>query len=57
MDSTPYAQAANFVELLNSQQDSVFRLVEGSVKPSSSQLPLFGSQTYEASNFGVEKGT
>ncbi|KAF3504809.1 hypothetical protein F2Q69_00040219 [Brassica cretica] len=30
MDSTPYAEAANFVELLNSQQDSVFRLIEAS---------------------------
>ncbi|KAF3568735.1 hypothetical protein DY000_02011715 [Brassica cretica] len=38
MDSTPYAQTANFVELLNSQQDCVFRLVEGSVEPTSESV-------------------
>ena len=30
MDYNPYTQTPNFVELLNSQQDSVFRLVEES---------------------------
>lgn len=62
MDSTPYAEAASLVELLNSQEDSVFRLVDGSLEPSSSQFPLFGSQAVsspfsDASSFGVEKGT
>ncbi|KAF8108123.1 hypothetical protein N665_0114s0016 [Sinapis alba] len=37
MDSTPFPPTANFVELLNSQQDSVFRLIEGSVEPNSSK--------------------
>uniref|UniRef100_A0A0D3B8S3 Myb-like domain-containing protein n=1 Tax=Brassica oleracea var. oleracea TaxID=109376 RepID=A0A0D3B8S3_BRAOL len=57
MDSTPYEHTANFVDLLNSQQDSVFRLVEGSVKPCSSQVPIFGSSCSEASKFGAEKPT
>ena len=43
MDSTPYAHTGNFVDLLNTQQESVFRLVEGSVEPCSSQVPVFGS--------------
>ena len=30
MDYNPYTQSPRFVELLNSQQDSVFRLVEES---------------------------
>ena len=57
MDSTPYAHTANFVELLNSQQDSFFRLVEGSVEPCSSQVPVFGSSCSEASKDGAEKRT
>uniref|UniRef100_A0A0D3CHK9 Myb-like domain-containing protein n=1 Tax=Brassica oleracea var. oleracea TaxID=109376 RepID=A0A0D3CHK9_BRAOL len=55
MDSTPYAHTANFVELLNSQQDTVFHLVEDSVDPNSSHVPVFGSQSIEASNLGVDK--
>ena len=55
MDSTPYAHTANFVELLNSQQDTVFRLVEDNVDPNSSHVPVFGSQSTEASNLGVDK--
>ncbi|KAF8106372.1 hypothetical protein N665_0142s0011 [Sinapis alba] len=43
MDSSPYAHQTQFVELLNSQQDTVFHLVEGSVEPSSSQVPVFSS--------------
>ncbi|KAF8091097.1 hypothetical protein N665_0453s0005 [Sinapis alba] len=37
MDSTPFPHTENFVEILNSQQDSVFRLVEGNEEPSSSK--------------------
>ncbi|CDY50594.1 BnaC02g16910D [Brassica napus] len=55
MDSTPYAHTTNFVELLNSQQDTVFRLVEDSVDPNSLHVPVFGSQSTEASNLGVDK--
>ncbi|KAF2545333.1 hypothetical protein F2Q70_00022743 [Brassica cretica] len=55
MDSTPYAHTTNFVELLNSQQDTVFHLVEDSVDPNSSHVPVFGSQSTEASNLGVDK--
>ncbi|KAF8085489.1 hypothetical protein N665_0666s0036 [Sinapis alba] len=47
MDSSPYAHQTQFVELLNSQQDTVFRLVEGSVEPCSSQVPVFSSSCTE----------
>ncbi|KAF8109242.1 hypothetical protein N665_0100s0031 [Sinapis alba] len=47
MDSSPYVHQTQFVELLNSQQDTVFRLVEGSVEPCSSQVPVFSSSCTE----------
>ncbi|KAF8111897.1 hypothetical protein N665_0071s0037 [Sinapis alba] len=42
MDSTPYVHTGNFIDLLNSQQDSV---------------PVFGSTWSEASKFGADKPT
>lgn len=51
MDYNPYTQTPKFVELLNSQQESVFRLVEDSVEPSSSQVLVFATQATEGSNF------
>ena len=44
MDSNSYTPLGNFVDLLNSQQDTVFGYVQDSVEVSSSQLPLFSSQ-------------
>ncbi|XP_013630739.1 PREDICTED: glutathione S-transferase T3-like [Brassica oleracea var. oleracea] len=52
MDSHPYRQKPKFVELLTSQQNIVFGLSEDSLNLSSSQVPLFGSQPSEDSNFG-----
>ena len=58
MDFTPHAHTANFVELLNSQQDIVFHLVEGSVEPCSSQVPVFGGSSCSfGSKDGAEKRT
>ncbi|XP_048612540.1 glutathione S-transferase T3-like [Brassica napus] len=39
MDSNSYTPFGNFVDLLNSQQDTVFGYVQDSVKVSSSQVP------------------
>ncbi|KAF8108899.1 hypothetical protein N665_0104s0210 [Sinapis alba] len=44
MDCTPHTHTPRFVELLNSQQDSVFCSVEDSVELSSSQVPFFSTQ-------------
>ena len=58
MDFTPHAHTANFVELLNRQQDIVFHLVEGSVEPCSSQVPVFGGSSCSfCSKDGAEKRT
>ncbi|KAF8098425.1 hypothetical protein N665_0267s0010 [Sinapis alba] len=53
MDSNPYAPTFNFVDLLSRQQDSQGCLGEDSVELSSSQV-VFGSQSTEASNYGVD---
>ncbi|XP_022571312.1 glutathione S-transferase T3-like [Brassica napus] len=47
MDSNSYRPMSNFVDLLNSQQDTVFGYVQDSVEVSSSQVPLFSSQPTE----------
>uniref|UniRef100_A0A0D3E998 Myb-like domain-containing protein n=1 Tax=Brassica oleracea var. oleracea TaxID=109376 RepID=A0A0D3E998_BRAOL len=47
MDSNSYTPLANFVDLLNSQQDTVFGYVQDSAEVSSSQVPLFSSQARE----------
>ncbi|XP_048605661.1 uncharacterized protein LOC106404256 [Brassica napus] len=47
MDSNSYRPRSNFVDLLNSQQDTVFGFVQDSVKVSSSQFPVFSSQATE----------
>uniref|UniRef100_A0A0D3A6V2 Uncharacterized protein n=1 Tax=Brassica oleracea var. oleracea TaxID=109376 RepID=A0A0D3A6V2_BRAOL len=52
MDSHPYRQKPKFVELLTSQQNIVFGLSGDSLDLSSSQVPLFGFQPSEDSNFG-----
>ena len=49
MDSNPYNQMSNFVDLLESQQHTVFGYVQGSVELCSSQVPLFFTQSTEAS--------
>uniref|UniRef100_A0A0D3BJ13 Myb-like domain-containing protein n=1 Tax=Brassica oleracea var. oleracea TaxID=109376 RepID=A0A0D3BJ13_BRAOL len=46
MDFNPFEDSANFVELLNSQQNVVFGS-QGSVPLSSSQVPSLGSQAAE----------
>ena len=43
-DSNSYTPLANFVDILNSQQDTVFGYVQDNVEVSSSQVPLFSSQ-------------
>ncbi|XP_013607652.1 PREDICTED: glutathione S-transferase T3-like [Brassica oleracea var. oleracea] len=51
MDSyNPYSQAPNFVDLLNSQQDSLLPEL------GSSQLPVFSTQSYYAASPKVERG-
>ena len=44
MDSNSYTPCSNFVDLLNSQQDTVYGLVDDSVEVSSSQFSVFSSQ-------------
>nr|VDD36811.1 unnamed protein product [Brassica oleracea] len=43
MDSNPFTQTSNFVDLLNSQQSISFGNYEDSVDLSSSQLPSVGT--------------
>nr|VDD12275.1 unnamed protein product [Brassica oleracea] len=52
MNSNPYSH--NFVDLLNSQQETVFGFKDDSVELSSSHDPFFGSQATEASNYVEE---
>ena len=47
MDSNSYKQISNFVDLLNSQQDTVFGYVQDNVEVSSSQIPFFTSRAKE----------
>ncbi|WZZ71885.1 hypothetical protein YC2023_083255 [Brassica napus] len=47
MDSNPYSQTSKFVELLNSQQETVFGFSQDSVSLSSSQVPVFAFQATE----------
>nr|ABD65000.1 hypothetical protein 26.t00020 [Brassica oleracea] len=54
MDSHPYSKSANFVELLNSQQENVFAFSQDSVDLSASQLPGFCFKATEASNLVQE---
>ena len=54
MASNPYRHTSNFFELLNSQKDSVFGLVQDIVELFSSHVHLFGSQGTEDSNFGED---
>lgn len=54
MDSNPYRHTSKFVELLNSQQDTVFGLVQDNDELFSSQVPVFGTQGTEDSNFGKD---
>ncbi|XP_022566929.1 glutathione S-transferase T3-like [Brassica napus] len=54
MDFNPFCESANFVDLLNSQQNVVFGNVTDSVSLSSSQSPFFASQGPEASNFAAQ---
>ena len=51
MDFNPFRESANFVDLLNSQQNVVFGNVTDSVSLSPSQASFFGSQGPEDSNF------
>ncbi|XP_013624196.1 PREDICTED: glutathione S-transferase T3-like [Brassica oleracea var. oleracea] len=44
MDSNSYTPCSNFIDLLNSQQDTVYELVDDSVEVSSSQFSVFSSQ-------------
>ena len=53
MDPNSYNNASKFVDLLTSQQ-SVFGFPQDSVQLSSSQVPYFGTQAHEASNFAEE---
>ena len=54
MDSNSYNPTSKFVDLLTSQQQSVFGFGEDSVELSSSHVPYFGTQVQEASNFTEE---
>lgn len=54
MDSNSYNPTSKFVDLLTSQQQSVFSFGEDSVELSSSHVPYFGTQVQEASNFTEE---
>ncbi|KAF2554984.1 hypothetical protein F2Q68_00017982 [Brassica cretica] len=54
MDSNSYNPTSKFVDLLTSQQQSVFGFGEDSVELSSSHVPYFGTQVHEASNFTEE---
>uniref|UniRef100_A0A0D3BXU4 Myb-like domain-containing protein n=1 Tax=Brassica oleracea var. oleracea TaxID=109376 RepID=A0A0D3BXU4_BRAOL len=51
MDFNPFRESANFVDLLNSQQNVVFGNVTDSVSLSSSHAPFFASQGPEYLNF------
>ncbi|XP_048599557.1 uncharacterized protein LOC125579759 [Brassica napus] len=55
MDSNSYIPVSNFVDLLNSQQETVFGFVQDSGEVSSSQVPLFSSQVTEAETPGERK--
>ncbi|XP_048605713.1 glutathione S-transferase T3-like [Brassica napus] len=49
MDSNSYTPTSNFVDLLQSQQHTVFGYVQDSVELCSSQVPLFFTQPTKAS--------
>ena len=51
MDSNQFSHTPKFVELLNNQQETFFCFPEDSVQLSSSQIPVFGNQGTEASNY------
>ncbi|XP_013601755.1 PREDICTED: glutathione S-transferase T3-like [Brassica oleracea var. oleracea] len=51
MDPNQFSQKAKFVDLLNSQEETFFPFPEDSVPLSSFQLPVFGTQGTEASNY------
>nr|VDD37602.1 unnamed protein product [Brassica oleracea] len=53
MDPNSYNHTSKFVDLLTSQQ-IVFGFPQDSVQLSSSQVPYFGTQAHEASNFAEE---
>ena len=55
MNSNSYIPVSNFVDLLNSQQETVFGFVQESGEVSSSQVPLFSSQATEAETTGERK--
>ncbi|WZZ61744.1 glutathione S-transferase T3-like [Brassica napus] len=55
MNSNSYIPVSNFVDLLNSQQETVFGFVQDSGEVSSSQIPLFSSQATEAETPGERK--
>ncbi|XP_013589495.1 PREDICTED: glutathione S-transferase T2-like [Brassica oleracea var. oleracea] len=53
MDPNSYNHTSKFIDLLTSQQ-IVFGFSQDSVQLSSSQVPYFGTQAHEASNFAEE---
>ncbi|XP_013583261.1 PREDICTED: glutathione S-transferase T3-like [Brassica oleracea var. oleracea] len=55
MNSNSYIPVSNFVDLLNSQQETVFGFVQDSGEVSSSQVSLFSSQATEAETPGERK--
>ncbi|XP_048638510.1 glutathione S-transferase T3-like [Brassica napus] len=57
MYSNQYSHISKFIDLLNRQQETVFGFSQDSVKLSSSQLPGFGFQATEASNFQAPEET
>ncbi|KAF8087541.1 hypothetical protein N665_0579s0007 [Sinapis alba] len=54
MEFNHFTASSNFVDLLSSQQNVVFGNVSDSVSLSESQVPFFGSQGTQDSNFGEE---
>ncbi|KAF8075494.1 hypothetical protein N665_1090s0010 [Sinapis alba] len=43
MDSNSFSQTSKFVELLNSQQETIYGFAQASVEVPSSQVPVFGT--------------
>lgn len=54
MDSNPYRQHSNFIELLSSQRNIPFAYVEDNVELSSSQVLFQGTQGTKDSNFSQD---
>ncbi|KAF8084962.1 hypothetical protein N665_0691s0001 [Sinapis alba] len=54
MDSHSYNHTSKFVDLLSIEQQTVFGFSQESVDYCSSQVPYFGTQAHEASNYAEE---